>query len=157
MALAVSPRRTPAVNGGYRRILVPILGGPESDRAVEAACRLAAERRSAVTAVVVVEVPPALPLDAWMVDEELDARRAFDRAESVADAFGVGLHRRQIRARDPGAAILDELAAGGFELVVLSAPRKTRMRKGAAAFGRTVQHVLKKAPCRVMVIAPARN
>ncbi len=145
------------VTGGYRRILVPILGGSESERAVETACRLAAERRSAVIAVVVVEVPPALPLDARMVDEELAAREAFDRAESIADAFGVGLHRRQIRARDAGAAILEELEGGAFELVVLSAPRKTRTRKGAAAFGRTVQQVLRKAPCRVLVIAPAKG
>ena len=157
MAVAATGTRTPVVTGGYRRILVPILGGPASERAVETACRLAAERRSTVTALVVVEVPPAFPLDARMVDEELEAREAFDRAESIADAFGVSLQRRQIRAREAGTAILEELEGGAFQLVVLSAPRRERLRKGAAAFGRTVQQVLKKAPCRVLMIAPPKS
>jgi nucleotide-binding universal stress UspA family protein len=155
MALAVARPRTPAVTGGYRRILVPLLGA-ESDRALETACRLASEHRATVTAVSVVEVPPALPLDARMDEEELDCRDAFDRAEAIADTYGVGFARRQIRARNLAAAVIDELEAGRFELLVVAASRRTGLRKGAAVFDRAVQQILRRASCRVLVVAPPR-
>jgi nucleotide-binding universal stress UspA family protein len=142
------------VTGGYHRILVPLFGGPESARAVDAACRLAAERRSTVTAVSVIEVPPLLPLDARMDDEEADGRSELARAEAVADAYGVGFERRQLRAREAATAVLDAVEESAAELVVVLAPRRSRAGRTATPFARDVQHVLRKAPCRVLVIAP---
>jgi nucleotide-binding universal stress UspA family protein len=155
--MAVQPlarRRTPAVSLGYRRIVVPVLHGPASERAVEVACRLAAERHASVTVVTVVEVPPMLPLDARMDDEEDEARRVQKRAEAIADAYGVTVVLRRIRARHAGPAILEELGRGDVELVVLGAFRRNRLGRRASPFGRTVQQVLRGARCRVLVVAP---
>ena len=153
---AVRPRAHPAL-AGYARVLVPVAATPESERAVEVACRLAAERHAAVTAVSVVEVPPLLPLDARMDVEEFRARRLHDRAEAVADAYGVPLVWRLVRARQAGHAILDELERRDFDLVVLGAARRARSNPRSSPFGRTVQHVLKGAPCRVLLVAASRG
>jgi nucleotide-binding universal stress UspA family protein len=154
VAIAVLHARRPVVTGGYHRILVPLFSGLESARAVDAACRLAAERRSTVTAVSVIEVPPLLPLDARMDDEEADGRSELARAEAVADAYGVGFHPRQLRAREAATAVLDAVEESAAELVVMLAPRRRRASRTATPFARDVQQVLRKAPCRVLVIAP---
>jgi nucleotide-binding universal stress UspA family protein len=133
-----------------------MLDNPESDRAVEVACRLAAERNASVTVVTVIEVPPLLPLDARMDEEEFDARRLHGRAEEIADRYGVPVVARAIRAREAAAAILEQVEAARSELVVVGARRKSRAGKRAPAFGRTVQNVLRKSPCRVLVIAAPR-
>src|SRR5262249_4598436 len=116
---------------------------PESERAVEVACRLAAERHSAVTVVTVVEVPPLLPLDARMDEEEFAVRRLHGRAEEIADRYGVPVIPRTIRAREAAPAILEQIEAARSELVVVGARRRTLSDKRAPAFGRTVQNVLR--------------
>jgi len=150
---AVARHRGAQVSRGYRRLLVPMLGNPESERAVQVACRLAAERHAAITVVTVIEVPPLLPLDARMTDEEAEARRLHDRATAIADDYGVAVVSRTVRAREAGAAILEQVEKSDAELVVLGATRKLRANKRATAFGRNVQHVLRKAPCRVLLVA----
>jgi nucleotide-binding universal stress UspA family protein len=156
MALrGLAPRRLGPVARGYRRLLVPVLDNPESQRAVETACRLAAERHASITAVTVIEVPSLLPLDAHMGEEEADARRLLDRAEAVADAHGVTVLLRTVRARDAGTAIVDLIERGDIEIAVVGAARRIRSNKRSPVFGRTVQHVLKRAGCRVLVVAAA--
>src|SRR6266536_3057542 len=150
---AVARHRGAQVSRGYRRLLVPMLGNPESELAVQVACRLAAERHAAITVVTVIEVPPLLPLDARMTDEEAEARRLHDRATAIADDYGVAVVSRTVRAREAGAAILEQVEKSDAELVVLGATRKLRANKRATAFGRNVQHVLRKAPCRVLLVA----
>jgi nucleotide-binding universal stress UspA family protein len=154
---SLARHRVAPVERGFRRLLVPMLDNPESERAVEVACRLAAERHASVTVVTVVEVPPLLPLDARMDEEEDDARRLHRRAEEIADRYAVPVVARTIRAREAAPAILERLERGDFDLVVVGAARRTRARRGAPAFGRTVQNVLRKSPCRVLVIAAPRT
>jgi nucleotide-binding universal stress UspA family protein len=154
VATAITLKRASHLTDRYRRILVPLLAGPASTRALDAACRLAAERKAVVTGLAVVEVPPLLPLDARMDEEEEEARQALARGETVADAYGVAFKGRQVRARDTAAVILDAIEASNAELVVVGAERKVRARRGAPPFARAVQHVLRGAPCRVLLIAP---
>jgi basic amino acid/polyamine antiporter, APA family len=153
---ALAHRRVAAVSRGYRKLLVPLLDNPESVRAVEVACRLAAEHHASITAVTVIEVPSLLPLDAHMKEEEADARRLQGRAMAIADAYGVTLVPRTVRARKAATAILEELKRNDAELVVIGATRKIRADKRTTAFGRNVQDVLVKAPCRVLLVAAAR-
>jgi nucleotide-binding universal stress UspA family protein len=140
---------------GYRRLLVPLGENVESERAVDTACRLAAEHGASITAVVVVEVPPLLPLDAHMSEEEAEARRLLDRATALAELYGLKVSACVLRAREAAGAIVNRATAEGIELIVIGAPRKARAARGTAVFGSTVEHVLKKAPCRVMVIGAA--
>jgi nucleotide-binding universal stress UspA family protein len=140
---------------GYRRILVPIGGNPESEKAMGVACRLAAAGSGVITAVAVVEVPPLLPLDAHMRDEEARAHDLLERASAITASYDVGVSTRRVRARDAAAAILEQAALSASEIIVLGAPRKRPTRRGASVFGSTVEHVLKRASCRVMLIGAA--
>jgi APA family basic amino acid/polyamine antiporter len=146
---AVHPRRAQAL--AYRHILVPLVAGLESETAMALAAELADDRGSTITAVVVVEVPPELPLEAHMLEEEAEAKRTLEDARAIGNARGVNVRARTLRARLAGEAIVDEAKRSRADLVVLRAPRSERRRK---VFGRTVDYVLRHAPCRVMVAAP---
>jgi nucleotide-binding universal stress UspA family protein len=137
---------------GYRRILVPIGDNAESEKSVDVACRLAADRGASISLVAVVEVPSVLPLNAHMLEEEASAHRLLERAAAIADTYGVGVAPRILRGRDAARAIVDHARANDSEILVIGAPRKARMGERKVVFGDTVEHVLKRAPCRVMVI-----
>lgn len=136
---------------GFRRLLVPVRESAESLRAVDVACRLAAEHAS-ITIVSVIEVPPLLPLDAHMSEEETAARAVLAKAAAVADSYGLDLSTRLLRARDVAGAICSEAEKRNVELLVIGAKRSRRANGNGPAFGKTVRHVLKHAPCRVLVI-----
>ena len=117
------------------------------------ACRLAAERRTSVTAVSVIEVPAELPLDAHMTDEEEQLKPVLAEASAIAELYGVGVEARTLRGRAAGETIVEEAKQARSEIIVLSAPRKQRTSRQARVFGSTVDFVLKHSPCRVMVAA----
>jgi nucleotide-binding universal stress UspA family protein len=137
---------------GYRNLLVPVSPNSESERAMDVACRLAADHGATISAVAVVEIPPELPLDAHMTAEEAAAHRLLERAAAIADTYGVDVAPRILRAREAAAAIVARAEQRHVEIIVIGAPRKQRLRR-RAPFGSTVAHVLKNATCRVMVIA----
>jgi nucleotide-binding universal stress UspA family protein len=139
---------------GFRNLLVPVSDNVESERAMDVACRLAADHGATVTVVNVVEVPPVLPLDAHMRQEEATAHRLLERTAAIADTYGVNVVPRILRARDAAQAIVSQAEERRSEILVIGAPRKPH-RRFHDAFGSTVEHVLKKAPCRVMVIGAA--
>lgn len=132
----------------YRRILVPLVADAESETAVALAAELAGDHGSTITAVVVIEVPAALPLEAHMLEEEAEAKRALEDARAIASARGVRVRACVLRAREAGEAIVEEAERSDADVIVLRAPRSGRRWK---MFGKTVDHVLKHAPCRVMV------
>jgi nucleotide-binding universal stress UspA family protein len=133
---------------GYRSILVPVADNVETDTALDVACRLATDHGASITALAVVEVPPVLPLGAHMLGEEADAKLLLRRTEVVGESYGIRVHGRVVRGRDAGSAIADEATAREVELVVVGAPRSR-----GRPFGRTVETVLKRSRCRVLVIA----
>jgi basic amino acid/polyamine antiporter, APA family len=137
---------------GYHKLLVPISDNAESERAMDVACRLAVDRGATIVAVSVIEVLPVLPLDAHMTAEETAAHRLLARAAAIADSYGVHVVPRVLRARDAAAAIVDQAERRETEMILIGAPRKRR-----SPFGSTVKHVLKHAPCRVMVIGAAKD
>jgi APA family basic amino acid/polyamine antiporter len=145
-------RRHTRVLDGYRRLLVPVKAGMESEEAIDFAARLAAEHGASITAVAVVEVPAHLPPDAHMSDEEARAHAVLSRAAAVAERYGVSVSLRTVLARDAGAAIVAEARSRNSELIVVGAPRRAHANGGGAALGATVEHALRKAPCRVMVV-----
>ena len=48
---------------------------------------------------------------------------------------------------------MEEASRRGTEIIVLGSPRRVLTAGSRAVFGRTVDYVLKHAPCRVMVAA----
>jgi nucleotide-binding universal stress UspA family protein len=137
----------------YRRIVVPIAGDDDSESGVELAAELAPEGGASITAVVVIEVPAELPLDAHMDDEEAAARSALEKAHAIAASRGVRLRARVVRARARGEAIVAEAEAADADLIVVRASPGNRKR----LFGKTVDYVLRKARCRVLVTTQPRR
>jgi len=139
----------PAFALEYRTILVPIVSGPESHESVDLAARLAAERGATIVALRVLVVPLDQAIDAALPEQEEDADRLLDDARATAESYGVRMIDRVVRARSAGRAIVDEAERRQAEIIVLGAPRG----RHRDIFGKTVDYVLKNAPCRVMIAA----
>jgi nucleotide-binding universal stress UspA family protein len=122
---------------------------------VKLACQMTKGIGAELTGLNVVEVAPALPLDADSDLLDRPGKEALKRAEKVAwDAFGLKLHRRLVRARHAGVAIVDEASDLHAGLLVLGYHGKHGL--GEILLGSTVQYVAAHAPCRVIVhIIPA--
>ena len=156
----------------YGSILVPIFGGPLDDDIVGTAGRLAAEEgdegeAATIDALYVIEMPMALPLDARLPDDRVaEARRALARAKEVGEEYdGVEVYTAMVRSRSPGATIVDEARRRGVEAIVLAADEPAQRGGGGLlggrgalrgrALGEMTKHVVEKAPCRVILTAPA--
>jgi APA family basic amino acid/polyamine antiporter len=142
----------PAEELAYRDILVPLVAGGESNKALDIACRLATERKARVTVMSVLELPLEMRLDAKVPEEEEALDDLLDEADAVGESYGVKVVERLARGRQAGPTIVKEANRRGSEIIVLGATRKSeRMRQ--AIFGSTVDYVLKHASCRVMVVS----
>ncbi len=147
------PAFGPALALEYRRLLVPVVAGHPSDEALDMACSLAAERGARIVALNVLEVPLDRPLDTDMEELEDEANDELDEAIAIGHSYGVRVLDRLVRARSAGPAIVEEAEQRGSEIIVIGSPRKSLTRQQRAVFGRTVDYVLRNAPCRVMVTA----
>ena len=143
----------PALALEYRRVLVPITPDRTAAEAMDVACRLAAERGARIVVLSVLEVPLDRPLTAELPDLEAVANDELDEAVAIGHSYGVPVLTRLERAHAAGPAIVAEADARQAELIVLGAPRRRLTAKRAAALGKTVEYVLKHAPCRVLVAA----
>jgi APA family basic amino acid/polyamine antiporter len=147
------PAFGPALALEYRRLLVPITPGQPSDDAMDVACRIAAERGARIVALSVVEVPLEQQLADVSPDLEARANRELDEAVAIGDSYGVRVVGRMERARPAAKAIVAEAEARDSEIIVIGSPRRRLTGSQAAVFGKTVDYVLKHAPCRVLVTA----
>jgi APA family basic amino acid/polyamine antiporter len=146
----------PALALEYRNVLVPVVDSEQSREAVHIACRLAGERGSIIVALRVAVVPLELPLDAALPGQDELADRLLDEAHDIGDLYGVRVIERVVRARNAGRAIVNEAKRRNSEIIVMGAPRLPHRTRQSAIFGKTVDFVLKHAPCRVMVGAARR-
>jgi APA family basic amino acid/polyamine antiporter len=137
--------------GEYERILVPVKLGPIGEEVFATALRLAEERRAAITALHVVAVPQDKPLDADLIVEETRGERSIADAKQLAAEHGVEVDGLVVRARAIGAAVVDEARSRGVDLIVMGS--SPRWRRQSRFFGPTVEYVLRRAPCEVMVMA----
>jgi APA family basic amino acid/polyamine antiporter len=140
----------PSLTVEFRTIVVPVTRSAESEEALVAAARLAATRGATVAIVHAVEVPLDLPLDAPMTAAIAEAEDVLDDAQALVESLGVRAVTRLARSRTAARAILREAAQRNAELIVLGAPRRTGRK---VLFGKTVDQVLKQAPCRVLLTA----
>lgn len=155
----------------FGSILVPLLDTPLDDDIVQTAGRLAGGdergRGATIEAVWVFEVPMALPIDAPLPEEQvLRAHRALRRAQAIGQEYeGVEVRTAMIRARRAGQGIVAEARRRGVEAIVLAADEPPRVRGGALlggvggpldnVVGEVTTYVVRKAPCRVILTAPA--
>jgi APA family basic amino acid/polyamine antiporter len=135
----------------YSSILVPLKLGPIGEEMVATAVKLAQESGASVWALHVVRVPMDRPLDEELPEEEEGATAALAEAQLLGSDHGVEVKGRTVRARSIGDAIVSQAKELGVDLIVLgSAPK---WRRQSRFFSPTVEYVLKKAPCEVLVVA----
>ena len=94
----------------------------------------------------------SLPVDAELPEEEERAFELLEEARALVDAYGVRTVTRLVRARRAGPAIAEEATRRQAELIVVGARRRIAHGR-TPIFGRTVDHVLKESPCRVLLAA----
>jgi APA family basic amino acid/polyamine antiporter len=158
----------------FGSLLVPIFGQPLDDDIVQTAGRLAGEERddldeqgAMIEAIWVFEIPVALPLDAPLPDAQWRrAKEALARAKKIGEEYeGVEVKTATVRARQAGQAIVEQARRRGVEAIVLAAEEPSRIRGGALLggaggpldnfVGDVTKYVIRKAPCRVILTAPA--
>jgi APA family basic amino acid/polyamine antiporter len=135
----------------YSRILVPMKLGLIGEEMVATAVKLAQERGASVEALHVIRVPMERAMEDELVEEEERAVASLAEAKLLGADHGVHVDGKTVRARAIGEAIVDEAKKQNVDLIVLgSAPR---WRRQSRFFSPTVEYVLKKAPCEVLVVA----
>jgi nucleotide-binding universal stress UspA family protein len=137
--------------GAFERILVPLKIGLIGEEVLGTAIKLAEEHGSVITALHVVRVPLEKPLDAEVVEAEERAEASLAEAKLLAAELGVTVDGVLVRARAIGEAIVDVAVEHSADLIVLGS--SPRWRRQSRFFSPTVDHVLRHAPCEVMVIA----
>ena len=137
--------------GEYRSILVPVKLGPIGVEVFATALRLAEEHGASLAALHVVLVPLDERLEAPLYDEHERSASSLAEARLLAAEHGVEVETEVVRARAIGSAVIEHALERGADLVVLGS--SPRWRRQSRLFGPTVEYVLRKAPCEVMVIA----
>jgi len=156
-------------------ILVPVFGTKLDDDIVGTAGRLAAaaerpgEMAPRLEVVYVIDLPLTVPLDSPPPpDRAAAANSALERAQQVGEEYEtVEVHPSVIRARSVGTGIVEAARDRDVEMIVMGAEPPTRIRGGAvlggiggsrpAEIGPVTEYVLRRAPCRVLVTAPATD
>jgi APA family basic amino acid/polyamine antiporter len=133
----------------YRSVLVAFdEDDPFSEEAVATAKALGARRRRAIHVLSLVTVPANLPLDAPLDGREEAARSKLEQAKLICGQRVSG-SVEHVRLGQAGKAIVEEAKAINAAAIVMP----LRYRGGAPLYGKTLQTVLAKRPCRVIVSA----
>jgi APA family basic amino acid/polyamine antiporter len=135
----------------FKRILVPMKIGIIGEEMAATALKLASEHGAAVEALHVIEVPLDKALDAPMEDAEERAAASMAEAHLLGHELGVEVSCTSLRARKIGNAIVEHASETGADLIVLGS--SPRWRRQSRFFSPTVDYVLRRAPCEVLIVA----
>ena len=136
----------------FKRILVPMKLGDIGEEMVATAIALAKEPGAEIEAITVVRVPRRYQLEGPLPPEvaaRVDA--SLEEARLLGAEHGVEVRTDVVRARSIGYAIVDE-ARRARPTSSCSAP-SARWRRQSRFFSPTVDFVLRRAPCEVLVVA----
>jgi nucleotide-binding universal stress UspA family protein len=148
----IDPVATLPPGASFRKVLVPMKLGDIGEEMVATAVALAKERGATVEAVFVVRVPRAFELEGPLPEDVRQrAEESLAEARALGEENGVDVIGRTVVARSIGHAIVDEARAQGADLIVLGS--SPRWRRQSRFFSPTVDHVLRHAPCEVLVVA----
>jgi APA family basic amino acid/polyamine antiporter len=131
----------------YRSALVPIFGNDVSGYAMKAAARLV-DPTASIEALYVLTVPPQLPLDAGMEQEEAIAARVLEAARLRARDEKLKIRTSLVRTRNAGAAIVEEARRRNAEVIYMATEHAGL---DGGALGPVSTYVLEKRPCRVVI------
>ena len=130
----------------YESVLVALEPRDYSPGAVATAVRMAAQRRHGVHVVVPITVPNALPIEAAMPEREAAAQAVIEQA-CMQGGSRVSGHWEKVRAGQAGNLIVREAQEIGAQAIVMAMPP----RQAGSLFGKTLETVLERRPCRVII------
>jgi APA family basic amino acid/polyamine antiporter len=132
----------------YRSVVVAFEDDPFNEETVAMAKALAANRRRAIHVLSLITVPTNLPLDAELDREESAAQAKIERAKLICGQRVTGSLIR-VRPGQGAAAIVKSAKGLGAAAIVM----QLRYRAGVPVYSKTLQTVMAKRPCRVLVTA----
>jgi basic amino acid/polyamine antiporter, APA family len=121
---------------------------PFSEETVATAAKLASRRRRGIHVISLVEVPSSLSLDAPLPEQEAAAQAKIERAKLIGGGMRVSGHVHKVRPNQAGRAIFEEARTARATAIVMG----LRYRNGVPLYTKTLQTVLAKRPCRVIVV-----
>jgi APA family basic amino acid/polyamine antiporter len=136
---------------GFGRILVPMKLDDIGEEMMATAVRIAQDRQAFVIALNVIEVPLDRGLEQSLPDEDRMAAEALAEARALAEENGVPMQGRTVHARSIGTAVVEQARELDADLIVLGSG--ARWRRQSRFFSPTVEYVLRKAPCEVMIVS----
>jgi len=135
----------------FEKILVPMKLGIIGEEMLATAIKLASDHGAEVQALHVIRVPLEQALEGEMLDEEERAEASIAEAKLLGAEHDVVVEGITVRARAIGNAIVARAEEIDADLIVLgSAPR---WRRQSRFFSPTVDYVLRRAPCEVLIVA----
>jgi nucleotide-binding universal stress UspA family protein len=136
------------------KVMVALRDPGSVESLVILACQLADGMDADLTALHVVEVPLATPIEA--ADDVLDhpGEELLAQAKRVAERFSVPFATDLLRARDVGEAIVGEAKERGVELLVMGHHKPHPHNLSEMVLGGIVRYVAHHAPCRIIVQIP---
>jgi nucleotide-binding universal stress UspA family protein len=147
LAALVLFRRRPALTAGPRRILFPFTGHALSQRALDAALRLAQAEHATLVPVFLARVPMQMPLDSPLPRQCTAGLPLLETIEQRAAAAGVPVDSRVDRGRTLRHAMREAIAHERFDRLVVAA--------GDGLESGDVAWLLDHAPGEVVIIRPA--
>lgn len=132
-----------------KNILVPTNGSGVDEEVIRLACSLARKSKAKVYTVHIIEVERSLPLDTQIDSKTDEADRILTHAEDIAADADYEVETDVLQARDAGPAIVNEAVEREIDLIIMATTYKKA--PGIPELGKAVHHVLKEAPCRVLL------
>jgi len=135
------------------KVLVPVSGNGVDSEVIRLACEIAEKNSASVYVVYVIEVDRSKSLDAADEARTLAAEEILVRAEDLARDDGYLISTGLIQAREAGPAIVDEARDANVDLIVMGVGYRRRLssKPGEFDIGETTSHVLREAPCHVIL------
>jgi APA family basic amino acid/polyamine antiporter len=137
----------------YGTIIVPCKqAGPIEDEMLATACKLAQPEQGKVIALKVIEVPLEDALDCSLPEEDKASADLLALSEAFAADYGVEVECRVLRARAISSAVAHEARESEAGLILIGAvPRPWDAAGRSHVFSETVENVIRRAHCRVIV------
>jgi hypothetical protein len=149
-------RRRPASKpraGGARRILFPFVANALSQRALDAALRLASAEDATLVPIFLATVPLHLPLDTPLPRQCAIGIPLQEAIEQRATAFSIPVDARIERGRTYRHALRQTIANERFDRIVIAAATGPR----AGFHADDVRWLLENAPGEIVVLRPSEH
>jgi APA family basic amino acid/polyamine antiporter len=154
-AVVQLPRPIGAGPVEYAGVIVAFEEGTYSQGAIATALKLASHKRADVRVIVTVDVPQHLDIEASLPDAEATAQAIIEEARQWA-----GRRQRikgqvaKVRSGEAGHRIVREAVEARAEAIVMPMPSH---RPAGKVLSRTLETVLGKRPCRVIIDSAAAS